>query len=90
MRFRVEYIGIFQGIAHVIARQIDPGNFVMVILRASVARQFVDGSHNQGKPDGGADLEVFTFALQSASDAGNLAVGQIVQLTNAGNGNEAT
>ena len=82
----MEYFGVFQDTAHIVARQIDPGDFVVgnrASLNGVPIRQWLSQPRKL-KTDGSLDEEVFTFALVAAADVASFAIDQVVELANEG------
>jgi hypothetical protein len=83
MRFRVEYVRVStQGVAHVVARQLDPGDF-RVSGAATLGGVPIHPWLDQPRavtPEAHPETSVFAFALVNSSDREELTVGQVVEL----------
>jgi hypothetical protein len=81
MKFRIEY-ALDERHAYVFARQIGAGDFQVLpgSRLGGVAIKPWLSMPRATTPDGRADMMLFVFVLESASDMTRLVVGQIVEL----------
>ena len=83
MKFRIEYIATEERPVYLIARQLEPGEF-LVSETSRLGDASIKPYVSQPRalmPGGKPDLSVFTFVLATANDLPKVEVGQVVELS---------